>query len=134
MKRPRENGGASTSDGGSEVADGPAEDDMSPAQAEPPKSFIGPQLPPAAAAALAAAAAQDAAAGHAHDSFRERAKYIPLRLGLEERRYLRLLEAALSVSEYTGQPLFWCFKFFWYQLLLFSCFTAWAQLEWSRSL
>ncbi|KAG5187157.1 hypothetical protein JKP88DRAFT_271820 [Tribonema minus] len=35
-------------------------------------------------------------------SFVERAKYIPLRLTLEERQYLRLLESALSVSDYTG--------------------------------
>ncbi|KAJ2784677.1 hypothetical protein H4R18_000968 [Coemansia javaensis] len=33
----------------------------------------------------------------------ERAKYIPLRLTLKERKYLRLLEAALSVSEYTDK-------------------------------
>jgi hypothetical protein len=35
--------------------------------------------------------------------FVERAKYIPLRLTLGERKYLRLLEAALSVSEYTDK-------------------------------
>lgn len=33
--------------------------------------------------------------------FVERAKYIPVRLTLPERKHLRLLEAALSVSEYT---------------------------------
>lgn len=33
----------------------------------------------------------------------ERAKYIPLRLQLDERKSLRLLEAALSVSEYTDR-------------------------------
>lgn len=35
--------------------------------------------------------------------FVERSKYIPLRLTLRERKYLRLLEAALSVSEYTDK-------------------------------
>ncbi|KAK0206857.1 hypothetical protein DFS33DRAFT_1317544 [Desarmillaria ectypa] len=35
--------------------------------------------------------------------FVERSKFIPLRLTLAERKYLRLLEAALSVSEYTDK-------------------------------
>lgn len=37
------------------------------------------------------------------DWFLERAKYIPLRLSLLERKYLRLLEAALNVSGYTDK-------------------------------
>ena len=35
--------------------------------------------------------------------FVERTKYIPLRLALGERKYLRLLDAALQVSEYTDK-------------------------------
>ncbi|KAK7470303.1 hypothetical protein VKT23_001734 [Stygiomarasmius scandens] len=35
--------------------------------------------------------------------FVERSQYIPLRLALGERKYLRLLEAALNVSEYTDK-------------------------------
>lgn len=35
--------------------------------------------------------------------FVERSKYIPLRLTLTERKYLRLLDAALQVSEYTDK-------------------------------
>lgn len=37
------------------------------------------------------------------DWFFERAKFIPVRLELPERKYLRLLEAALNVSEYTDK-------------------------------
>ncbi|KAI8840915.1 hypothetical protein BC829DRAFT_446831 [Chytridium lagenaria] len=39
----------------------------------------------------------------AGDWFLERSKFIPLRLSLVERKYLRLLEAALIVSEYTDK-------------------------------
>lgn len=46
---------------------------------------------------------QSAASTSGSDSFMERAKYIPLRLQLDERKNLRLLEAALSVSEYTDR-------------------------------
>ncbi len=37
------------------------------------------------------------------DWFFERAKHIPVRLTLPERKFLRLLEAALTVSEYTDK-------------------------------
>ena len=41
--------------------------------------------------------------GLAADWFLNRARYIPLRLTLEERKFLRLLEATLNVSEYTDK-------------------------------
>ncbi|KAF7352414.1 hypothetical protein MVEN_01205900 [Mycena venus] len=47
--------------------------------------------------------AQPAVGSPVGEWFVERAKYIPLRLNLSERKYLRLLEAALSVSEYTDK-------------------------------
>lgn len=36
-------------------------------------------------------------------NFIERSKYIPLRLTFDERKYLRLLESALNVCEYTDK-------------------------------
>ncbi|PNH09778.1 hypothetical protein TSOC_003592 [Tetrabaena socialis] len=42
-------------------------------------------------------------AGHPSTSFAERAKYIPLRLSHDERKLLRLLEAALNVSEFVDK-------------------------------
>lgn len=47
--------------------------------------------------------AQPAVGAKVGEWFVERAKYIPVRLTLGERKFLRLLEAALSVSEYTDK-------------------------------
>ncbi|KAJ6515440.1 hypothetical protein C8R45DRAFT_956550 [Mycena sanguinolenta] len=47
--------------------------------------------------------AQPAVGSSVGEWFVERSKFIPLRLSLMERKYLRLLEAALSVSEYTDK-------------------------------
>ncbi|KAF7355711.1 hypothetical protein MSAN_01489000 [Mycena sanguinolenta] len=47
--------------------------------------------------------AQPAVGSSVGEWFVERSKFIPLRLSLVERKYLRLLEAALSVSEYTDK-------------------------------
>ncbi|KAG5649776.1 hypothetical protein H0H81_002074 [Sphagnurus paluster] len=47
--------------------------------------------------------AQPAIGAKVGEWFIERAKYIPLRLTLPERKFLRLLEAALNVSEYTDK-------------------------------
>ncbi|KAG6910775.1 hypothetical protein DXG01_007662 [Tephrocybe rancida] len=47
--------------------------------------------------------AQPAIGAKVGEWFVDRAKYIPLRLTLAERKYLRLLEAALNVSDYTDK-------------------------------
>nr|GAT58374.1 predicted protein [Mycena chlorophos] len=47
--------------------------------------------------------AQPAVGSSVGEWFVQRAAFIPLRLSLSERKYLRLLEAALSVSEYTDK-------------------------------
>ena len=47
--------------------------------------------------------AQPAVGEKVGEWFVDRAKYIPLRLTLSERKFLRLLEAALTVSEYTDK-------------------------------
>ena len=46
---------------------------------------------------------QPAVGAHVNEWFIERAKFIPLRLTLPERKILRLVEAALTVSEYTDK-------------------------------
>jgi hypothetical protein len=50
-----------------------------------------------------ALAVQPVVGAHVNEWFIERAKFIPLRLTLPERKFLRLVEAALTVSEYTDK-------------------------------
>ncbi|KAK7049707.1 hypothetical protein VNI00_005738 [Paramarasmius palmivorus] len=54
-------------------------------------------------AAKSTSSGSQLAIGAVGEYFVDRAKYIPLRLTLVERKYLRLLEAALTVSEYTDK-------------------------------
>ncbi|KAG6335288.1 hypothetical protein ID866_3792 [Astraeus odoratus] len=62
---------------------------------------IGARLP--AAPMIEGLGAQPTIGSKVGEWFVERAKYIPLRLSLGERKYLRLLDAALQVSEYTDK-------------------------------
>jgi hypothetical protein len=57
---------------------------------------------PAAAPAAPAGTKSDAGST-VGEWYIERAKHVPIRLKLNERKYLRLLEAALQVSEYTDK-------------------------------
>ncbi|KAI0080811.1 hypothetical protein K474DRAFT_1688960 [Panus rudis PR-1116 ss-1] len=58
---------------------------------------------PSATNGAPATSAQPEIGATVGDWYLERAKYIPVRLTLGERKYLRLLEAALNVSEYTDK-------------------------------
>lgn len=73
----------------------------------PALSRVGPTKPPPDVAMNDPQHADDAIDQSAYSpeenrsNFKERAKYIPLRLSASERKILRLVEAALNVSEYT---------------------------------
>ena len=62
-----------------------------------------PEEPVVSTSAPAATGSQPQAGDAVGDWFVKRAQYIPLRLTLPERKFLRLLEAALQVSEYTDK-------------------------------
>ncbi|KAL4434628.1 hypothetical protein ABPG77_002751 [Micractinium sp. CCAP 211/92] len=99
MKRLREDSGGDMEAEGEEGVDGYS---GAAAAVEQRPGFIGPQLPPRAGLSGDNFTAGDEGK-ELHNTFRDRARYIPLRLDMEERRLLRLLEAALSVSEYTDK-------------------------------
>ncbi|CAM9190653.1 unnamed protein product [Ectocarpus fasciculatus] len=66
-----------------------------PAAGKGLSGWIGPRLPPR----------REEANPDMYDrkSFSERSKYIPVRLTSDERRYLRLVESVISVTDYTGK-------------------------------
>ncbi|KAL4264334.1 Protein of unknown function DUF2009 [Pleurotus pulmonarius] len=67
------------------------------------EEWLGISSEPASPPKLEILGAQPAIGADVGEWFVERSKYIPLRLTLGERKYLRLLEAALNVSEYTDK-------------------------------
>lgn len=73
----------------------------------------------------------EAAAEQLRSSFLERAKYIPLRLSHDERRLLRLLEAALVVSDYTDKVRFYTeHKGLWSSEVATCCMEpVWSQFN-----
>ncbi|KAF9450676.1 hypothetical protein P691DRAFT_664810 [Macrolepiota fuliginosa MF-IS2] len=91
-KRAKANNGSVVLDGEDEEADAEGELDE-----------INGNWQKSSSATTSALSAQPAVGTKVGEWFVERAKYIPLRLTFNERKYLRLLEAALSVSEYTDK-------------------------------
>ncbi|CAM9406552.1 unnamed protein product [Ectocarpus sp. 12 AP-2014] len=74
---------------------GAATGNCGPAAGKGLSGWIGPRLPPR----------KEEAHPDMYDrkSFSERSKYIPVRLTSDERRYLRLVESVISVTDYTGK-------------------------------
>ncbi|KIY99618.1 hypothetical protein MNEG_8347 [Monoraphidium neglectum] len=99
--------GAPSSSSRRSSADGSAGDanggDGGPAAAAAAGAGAGLQPRSSLEQAAAAAALAGVGVGGAGAGMRERCRFIPLRLKLDERRLLRLLEAALNVSEYTDK-------------------------------
>ncbi|EJT99740.1 hypothetical protein DACRYDRAFT_17365 [Dacryopinax primogenitus] len=81
--------------GGAKTEDVPDVDDEAEAEDE-----MSTDMTPMGTDLLPAPVANPKEAG---DYYLQRARFIPVRLTLGERKYLRLLEAALSVSEYTDR-------------------------------
>lgn len=73
-----------------EDAPGDSDDELEELLSHPPEKSLSLETQPVAGSSVG-------------EWFVERAKYIPVRLTLSERKYLRLLEAALNVSEYTDK-------------------------------
>ncbi|KZT50877.1 hypothetical protein CALCODRAFT_504207 [Calocera cornea HHB12733] len=98
-KRKRTAGAAVNGSNGAAAADGEkAEEEQE--QGDETEDDMSTDAPESSTALLPAPIADPKTAG---DYYLQRAKYIPVRLTLTERKYLRLLEAALSVSEYTDR-------------------------------
>ena len=103
----RASAGGAGSAGGSSGAKGPHMEDggKGAEEEEEGEEALGPVLAggmPRSTSTSTTASASAAPAAGAYD-ITERAKYIPLRLHYEERRMLRLVEAALNVSEYVDK-------------------------------
>lgn len=70
------------------------EEEVAEGSDEEPEHELAPQLP---------TNSQPTIGSSVGEWFVDRSKFIPLRLTLSERKFLRLLEAALNVSEYTDR-------------------------------
>ncbi|KAF8263948.1 hypothetical protein EI94DRAFT_1739579 [Lactarius quietus] len=93
LSKPSQNGVAHAEPNGQEV-------EMEDGEAEGEVDTVSPPPAPISDIVLSS---QPALGSDPGEWFVERAKYIPLRLTFVERKYLRLLEAALQVSEYTDK-------------------------------